>query len=114
RAARPVGPGKTAVRGLPLAHLPATLVHASAGHVVGLPEAPLKALTIAHLSVSFADDPRPGSLGMPDGIEHVTRDGLRLGAVRGGTISGVRVRGAEGPPVHAVDCDALSIEVAER
>jgi len=114
RAARPVGPGTPAMRGLHLAHLTATRVHASAGHLFGLPESPLEDLTIADLSVSFADDPRPGAPEMADGIEHVTRDGLRLGAVRGGTISGVRVRGAEGPPVHAVDCDALSIEVAER
>src|SRR5699024_11490970 len=61
RSVRPVDAGTPQIRGLQLAHLTATNVHASAGHIFGLPEAPLTGLSIHDLSVSFADAPRPGA-----------------------------------------------------
>lgn len=114
RAARPVGPGTPAIRGLHLAHLTATRVHASAGHLFGLPESPIEDLSIEDLSVTFADEPRPGVPEMADGLVPVTREGLRLSGVRGALLTRVRVRGADGPLLLAEDCEGLVGEVTER
>src|SRR5699024_2559474 len=113
-APRPVGPDTPVIRGLHLAHLTATRVHASAGHLFGLPESPLEDLSIEDLSVSFAEDPRPGVPEMADGLVPVTREGLRLGGVRGALLSRVRVRGADGPLLRLEDCEGVVGEVTER
>jgi polygalacturonase len=114
RSARPVGPGTPRIRGLHLAHLTATRVHASAGHIVGLPEAPLEDLSLEDLSVTFADEPRPGVPEMADGLVPVTREGLHLGGVHGALLSRVRVRGAEGPVLLAEGSTGIVGEVTER
>lgn len=114
RSARPVGPETPVIRGLHLAHLTATRVRASAGHLFGLPEAPLEDLSIEDLSVTFADDLRPEVPEMADGLVPVTREGLRLSGVRGAHLARVRVRGADGPVFLPEDCTDLVAEVTER
>ena len=111
RSARPVDAGTPQIRGLQLAHLTATNVHASAGHIFGLPEAPLTGLSIHDLSVSFADAPRPGAPEMASGVEPRTRSGIELGFVTGGELSRVRVSGADGEVVTAGSCTELALDV---
>ena len=78
----PVDAGTPQIRGLHLAHLTARNVHASAGHLYGLPEAPLADLSIHDLTVSFAAEPRAASPEMASGVEPRTRSGIELGFVR--------------------------------
>ena len=111
RSARPVDAGTPQIRGLQLAHLTATNVHASAGHIFGLPEAPLTGLSIHDLSVSFADAPRPGAPEMASGVEPRSRSGIELGFVTGGELSRVRVSGADGEVVTAGSCTELALDV---
>lgn len=114
RSPRTVDTGTPRIRGLHLAHLTATRVHASAGHVFGLPEAPIVDLTIEDLSVSFAADAAPGTPEMAAGLGPVAREGLRLGHLRGAHLSRIRIQGAEGEVLRAEDCPDLHAEVEER
>jgi polygalacturonase len=109
-----VGPGTPSIRGLHLSHVTATGVRASAGHVFGLPEAPLEDLVIEDLSVVFAADAVPGTAEMASGLVPVAREGLRIGHVSGGEVRRMRVRGADGPVVaEAVDTGDLQLDVEE-
>ncbi|UVY84963.1 glycoside hydrolase family 28 protein [Brachybacterium sp. NBEC-018] len=114
RGPRPVDAGTPRLRGIHLAHLTATRVHASAGHIAGLPEAPIEDLTIEDLSVTFAERPRAGAPEMASGLVPVTREGLRVSAVAGGVLSGVRIRGAQGEPLLVDGSPDLRAEVTER
>lgn len=111
RSMRPVDAGTPQIRGLHLAHLTARNVHASAGHLYGLPEAPLADLSIHDLTVSFAAEPRAASPEMASGVEQRTRSGIELGFVRGGELSRVRVSGADGEAVTATACEDLELDV---
>jgi polygalacturonase len=114
RSPLPVGPGTPSIRGLHLAHVTATGVRASAGHVFGLPEAPLEDLVIDDFSVEFARDPEAGTPEMAAGLVPVAREGLRIGHVAGGQIRRMRVRGADGPVVaDAEDTGDLQLDVEE-
>jgi polygalacturonase len=114
RSALPVDGGTPAFRGLHLSHLSATRVRASAGHVYGLPEAPIEDLTIDDLDVHFAEDPEPGTPEMATGLEPVIREGLRLGNVSGGGLTRVRVVGADGPVLLAEGTEDVELDVRER
>ena len=111
RSARPVDGGTPQIRGLRLAHVTARNVHASAGHIFGLPEAPLTDLSIHDLTISFAATPRPASPEMATGVEPRTRSGFELGFVRGGELGRVRVSGADGEPVTTTACEGLELDV---
>jgi len=113
RSAQTVDAGTPQIRGLHLAHLTARNVHASAGHIFGLPEAPLTDLSIHDLTISFAAEPRSVSPEMASGVEPRTRSGIELGFVRGGELSRVRVAGADGDAVTATSCEDLELEVRE-
>ena len=114
RGARPVDEGTPQIRGLHLAHISATGVRASAGHVFGLPEAPLTDLSIDDFSVAFAADPEPASVEMAAGLEPVTRQGMQLGNVHGARLTRVRVRGAGGAALTLSGCEDVSTEETER
>lgn len=114
RGARPVDGGTPQIRGLHLAHISATGVRASAGHVFGLPEAPLADLSIEDLSVIFAADPEPAAVEMAAGLEPVTHQGMELGNVHGARLTRVRVHGAGGAALTMSGCEDLSTEEAER
>ncbi|MFC7374975.1 MULTISPECIES: glycoside hydrolase family 28 protein [unclassified Brachybacterium] len=111
RSARAVDGGTPRIRGLHLAHVTARNVHASAGHLFGLPEAPLENVTLDDLDVTFAADPRPGAPEMALAVEARTRSGIELGFVRGGELSRVRVAGADGAAVSTHACEGLELEV---
>src|SRR5699024_6744171 len=113
RAARPVDDGTPRIRGVHLAHVTATGVRASAGHVFGLPEAPLSDLSIDDFSAIFADDPEPAAPEMASGLEPVTHRGLELGAVHGAHLSRIRVRGARGAALTLSGCEDVTTEVRE-
>ncbi|WP_304502055.1 glycoside hydrolase family 28 protein [Brachybacterium sp. FME24] len=111
RSAREVDGGTPQIRGLHLAHVTAKNVHASAGHLFGLPEAPLVDLTIDDFLVSFAADPRPSSPEMAAGVEPRTRSGIELGFLSGGALRRVRVSGADGDVVTTHACEGVDLDV---
>lgn len=114
RGHRAVDEGTPTLRGLHLSHLTATRVHASAGHLFGLPESPIEDLVIDDMVVTFAPDARPGSPEMAAGIVPVAREGLRLGGVRGGALTRIRLTGVQGEALEAQDCEDLVAEVSGR
>lgn len=111
REARPVDAGTPFLRSLHLAHLTATDVHASAGHIFGLPEAPLQDLSLHDVTISFAAEPRAAAPEMALGVPERVRSGIELGFVGGGELSRVRVRGADGPAVLTTSCTDLELDV---
>ena len=111
RSERPVDHGTPWIRGLQIAHVTAKNVHASAAHVFGLPEAPLRDLTIDDLRVSFASQPRAGKPEMAQGVEGRIRSGMEFGFVAGGMVSRVRLSGTEGEAVNAFQCEDLTFDV---
>ncbi|MGO3209527.1 MAG: glycoside hydrolase family 28 protein, partial [Brachybacterium sp.] len=111
REARPVDAGTPQLRSLHLAHITATNVHASAGHVFGLPEAPLQDLSLHDVSISFAEQPRPAAPEMALDVPERVRSGIELGFVAGGDLSRVRVRGMVGEPVLTTSCTDLELDV---
>jgi len=111
RTARPVDAGTPHLRSLHLSHLTATNVHASAGHVFGLPEAPLSDFSLHDVSITFAAAPRAAAPEMASGVEERTRSGIELGFVADGELSRVRVRGADGPAVQTTSCTDLDLDV---
>ena len=114
RSRLPVGAGTPRICGLHVAHVSATRVRAGAAHLFGLPEAPLTDITLDDVSVSFADDPLPGVPEMADGLEPVTREGLRLGFVQDATLSRLRVRGVQGDVLTLEECDGVSSDGVGR
>ncbi|MGY5765303.1 glycoside hydrolase family 28 protein [Brachybacterium sp. DNPG3] len=111
RSALPVDAGTPSFRGLRIAHVTATGVRASAGHLFGLPESPIEDLSVDDLDVAFAADPIPGTPEMATGLEPVVREGLRIGYARGAELRRVRIRGAEGEVLVAVGCEDLEADV---
>ena len=111
RSARPVDAGTPHLRSLHLAHLTATNVHASAGHIFGLPEAPLQDLSLHDVTISFAEQPRSAAPEMALDVPERTRAGIELGFVDGASLSRVRVRGAAGQAVLATECTDLELDV---
>ena len=111
REARPVDDGTPHLRSLHLSHLTATNVHASAGHVFGLPEAPLQDLGMHDVSISFAPAPRAAAPEMASGVAERTSSGIELGFVAGAELGRVRVRGADGPAVRTTSCTDLDLDV---
>ncbi|WP_114561045.1 glycoside hydrolase family 28 protein [Desertihabitans aurantiacus] len=112
RSPQPVDEGTPRISGLHLAHLTATRVRASAGHVLGLPEAPLEDVTVDDLTVSFADDPEPGTPEMAAGLEPVSRQGFTAASISGGSLSRVRLRGVSGELLLLDSCTDLETEVS--
>lgn len=111
RAARPVDEATPAIRGIYLAHVTARGVNASAGWIAGLPESPLRDLTLDDVVISFARDPRPGAADMAEGIGETVRDSLRLSHVLDGELSRVRIDGAAGPAIVTQGCEGLRADL---
>ena len=111
RTARPVDAGTPQIRRLHLSHLSARNTHACAGYLSGLPEAPLRDLTVVDVAVSFAAEPRPAAPDMALGLEPVTQAGLQFAHLRQSEVTAVRVAGARGPVVSSQDCQAVRVEV---
>src|SRR5699024_3708851 len=107
RSSRAVDDGTPHLRSLHLAHITATNVHASAGHVFGLPEAPLCDLSLHDVSITFADAPRAAAPEMAAGVGERSRSGLELGIVTDGELSRVRVHGADVPSELTSACTHL-------
>jgi polygalacturonase len=109
RNPHPVGDDTPVFRRIHLAHITARDVHASAGHLFGLPEAPLTDLTLDDVTVSFAADPVPGQPAMAAWVDDVTRQGFRLGHVADSSIVRVRVEGHDGAAFQVEDSPTLRI-----
>ena len=114
RSAQEVDEGTPQIRGLHLAHITATGVRASAAHLYGLPEAPLHDVSLHDVTVTFAEDPVPGTPEMADGVGPVAGEGMRLGFVHDARLSGVRVQGAHGEALLLEQCERISVEEAGR
>lgn len=101
RNPHPVDAGTPAFRRIHISHVTARDVHAAAGFLYGLPEAPLDELTVHDVMVSFAEDPVPFVPAMATGVPRMTRAGLLVGFLTDATLSGVRIVGAAGDAVTA-------------
>jgi len=99
------------LRRIHVSHLSARNVHACAAHIYGLPEQPLSGITLDDVTVSFAQDPTPGAPDMADGLDDMTRAGIRLGYVSDSDLSGVRVIGADGEAITTEHCSSVGIDV---
>ena len=107
RAALPVDAGTPVFRRIHIAHVTARDVHAAAGFLYGLPEAPLDELTVHDVMVSFATDPTPFVPAMAAGVPRMTRTGLLVGFLTDATLAGMRIVGAEGDAVRAESSPGL-------
>lgn len=101
RRPHPVNEGTPTIRRIHVAHVTARDVHAAAGYLYGLPEAPLSELTLHDVAVSFAAEPVPGVPEMAMGIPAMARAGLQMGFLADATLVGVRVQGADGAAIVA-------------
>jgi polygalacturonase len=110
RNPHPVGDDTPVFRRIHLAHITARDVHASAGHLFGLPEAPLTELTLDDVTVSFAEDAVPGMPAMAAWVgDDVVRQGFRIGHVADSTIVRVRVEGHDGEAFDVEDSPTLRL-----
>ncbi|WP_255491676.1 MULTISPECIES: glycoside hydrolase family 28 protein [unclassified Actinotalea] len=111
RSPRPVDGSTPLIRRIHVSHVTARDVDACAAYLYGLPEQPLSEITLHDVSVSFADEPVPGSPDMAVGLDPVTSLGVRLGNVTDSELAQVRVRGAVGPVVLAEGCTDVVLDV---
>ncbi|WP_420114414.1 glycoside hydrolase family 28 protein [Pseudactinotalea sp.] len=107
----PVDDATPLLRRIHIAHVTARNVHAAAAHLYGLPEQPLSGITLDDVTVSFAEDAVAGAPDMADGLEPMTRAGIRLGYVTDSDLSRVRVTGADGDAVSTEHCSGLTLDV---
>ena len=77
-------------------NLNCTNCHAAATYMYGLPEQKIKQVTLENVSISFAENPKPGMPAMMDGAKEVTRLGLYANNLEVLELKNVRISGNEG------------------
>lgn len=99
RAPRPVDAGTPRIEQIEISGLSAQLAQHSAGYVLGLPESPVRGLTLRDYEVSLDENATPGFPDKADSIGAVARAGLFLCNVEGLELQAVNVRGQLGPQI---------------
>ncbi len=82
-------------------HLICTDAEVAACYIDGLPEAPIEAVTLEDVSVSFAKDARPGVPIMENFAKERCRLGLYLDNVRYIRVKNVQIKGVDGDKLIA-------------
>lgn len=85
----------------------------AACYIDGLPESPIDRVELENISVSFAEDAKPGVPAMQNFAEERCRLGLYLDNVREISIKNVQLSGVEGEPVIADHYETISTEESE-
>ncbi len=92
------------------AHIVCTDAHVAACYIDGLPEAPVEAVEFEDVSVSFAEDAKPGVPIMENFAKERCRLGLYFDNVRHIRVKGVTLTGVDGEKVLADHYETLEIE----
>ena len=82
----------------------------AACYIDGLPESPIGEVSLEDISVSFAQDAKPGMPSMRNHNEERCRMGLYLDNVRRVRVKNVTLRGVEGDPLTALHCEDIVTE----
>lgn len=82
----------------------------AACYIDGLPESPIDAVTLENITVSFAEDARPGMPSMRNQNEARCRLGLYLENVKKVAVRHVSLRGVEGQPLTVLHCGDVVTE----
>jgi len=86
----------------------------AACYIDGLPESPIDEVTLENISVSFAEDAKPGMPSMRNQNEERCRLGLYLDNVRKIRVRNVRLQGVEGKPLVADHYEDVATEDFEE
>ncbi|WP_251452152.1 glycoside hydrolase family 28 protein [Microbacterium sp. Marseille-Q6648] len=97
RRPRPIDAGTPHLRDIRLTDITATDVRACAAFISGLPESPLRGLTLERIAVSFAADPEPAVPAMADGVPSMAAEGVHLAFADDIEVSTLRFHGLRGP-----------------
>lgn len=86
----------------------------AACYIDGLPESPIDQVTLESISVSFAENARPGMPSMKNQNQEQCRLGLYLDNVRKIVVKNVSLSGAEGQALVAEHCEEIVTEDFEE
>lgn len=104
RQPRPVDAGTPSIQDIRLNDIVCEDVRHAAAWVLGLPEQPIRGLSIHGLRVRYAAAPDAGYPDMAEGIPEVRARGLYLENVRGLDIQALDLDGQEGAAITTVNC----------
>ena len=79
----------------------------AACYIDGLTEMPIESVTLENVSVSFADDAKPGLPAMQEFMEPKRKLGLYMNNVRNVTVKNVKLRGVEGEKLITVNSERV-------
>jgi len=82
----------------------------AACYIDGLPESPIDEVTLENISVSFAEDARPGMPSMKNQNQEQCRLGLYLDNVKKIRVKNVKLQGVEGKPLVADHYEDVATE----
>lgn len=111
REPRPVEPEVTPVVGaISVQGAVCTGAQAAGGYFLGLPEMPVRSLSLRDVDIIFAQDAKPGMPIMADGVNPTCRLGLYAENVESLTLQNVTLRGAEAPALRVAHVNQLTQE----
>ena len=90
-----------------------TDAHAAACYIDGLPESPIEKVSFENVSISFAENARPGIPAMENFAQERCRLGFYLDNVREISISKVQLMGTDGEKVIASHYETLNVDRLE-
>ena len=108
REPQPVDDGTPTVGEIVFERVRATDCQACAGYVLGLPERPVRHLLLRDCVFTFAEDARPMTPAMADGVEPCRRRGLVACWVERLTLERVRMENIEGQRLTAVSVHTIT------
>ncbi len=82
----------------------------AACYIDGLPESPIDCVELENISVSFAEDAKPGVPAMQEFAKERCREGLYLDNVREIHIRNVSLTGVAGPKLTVDHCESITTE----
>ncbi|MBO6158509.1 MAG: glycoside hydrolase family 28 protein [Firmicutes bacterium] len=91
-------------------NLVCTDAEVAACYIDGLPESPIEKVVIEHVSISFAEDAKPGVPIMENFAKKRCRLGLYLDNVRHISVKDVSLQGVEGEALLTQHCETLETE----
>lgn len=82
--------------------------HAAVAYYDGLPERKIEQITMENCSIGFADECRPGTPALTDGVEKCTRQGIFARNIRTLTLKNIQISGQSGDELTAVGIDVIN------
>lgn len=100
----PVGPGTPSIEGMRFAHITALRAHHAAAFLHGLPEMPIRDVAFHEVDIAMHPEARDGFPAHSPSVPRMRKRGFYARHVHGLRLESVRVDGAEGPRLDAVEC----------